>query len=173
MSCRLDEAVEHFERAIALDPAQAALYASVAKIHMHLDRDDAALDALRRGIRAADDPDRTILLIDCGVKYNIIRYLLERDTTVIRVPWDYDFSQEEYDAWLDRAITPVDQRGMGIRRALVMEGRRIQHHLQIDVVPGALADAHHRRAHPRGVRHLVGVQRPAVALAYQPDVDMA
>lgn len=38
-----------------------------------------------------------ILLIDCGVKYNIIRYLLERDTTVIRVPWDYDFSGEEYD----------------------------------------------------------------------------
>ena len=38
-----------------------------------------------------------ILLIDCGVKYNIIRYLLERDTTVIRVPWDYDFSEEEYD----------------------------------------------------------------------------
>jgi carbamoyl-phosphate synthase small subunit len=38
-----------------------------------------------------------ILLIDCGVKYNIIRYLLERDTTVIRVPWDYDFLQEDYD----------------------------------------------------------------------------
>ena len=38
-----------------------------------------------------------ILLIDCGVKYNIIRYLLERDTTVIRVPWDHDISQEEYD----------------------------------------------------------------------------
>jgi carbamoyl-phosphate synthase small subunit len=38
-----------------------------------------------------------ILLIDCGVKYNIIRHLLERDTTVIRVPWDYDFSREEYD----------------------------------------------------------------------------
>jgi carbamoyl-phosphate synthase small subunit len=38
-----------------------------------------------------------ILLVDCGVKYNIIRYLLERDTTVIRVPWDYDFLAEEYD----------------------------------------------------------------------------
>ena len=38
-----------------------------------------------------------ILLIDCGVKYNIIRYLLERDTTVIRVPWDHDISKEEYD----------------------------------------------------------------------------
>lgn len=38
-----------------------------------------------------------ILLIDCGVKYNIIRYLLERDTTVIRVPWDHDISKEGYD----------------------------------------------------------------------------
>ena len=38
-----------------------------------------------------------ILLIDCGVKYNIIRYLLQRDTTVIRVPWDYDFFKENYD----------------------------------------------------------------------------
>lgn len=38
-----------------------------------------------------------ILLLDCGVKYNIIRYLLQRDTTVIRVPWNHDISQEEYD----------------------------------------------------------------------------
>jgi carbamoyl-phosphate synthase small subunit len=38
-----------------------------------------------------------ILLIDCGVKSNIIRYLLRFDTTVIRVPWDYDYSDEEYD----------------------------------------------------------------------------
>lgn len=38
-----------------------------------------------------------ILLIDCGVKYNIIRNLLKKDTTIIRVPWDYDFHREEYD----------------------------------------------------------------------------
>ena len=38
-----------------------------------------------------------ILLIDCGVKFNIIRHLLKRDTTVIRVPWDYDISCEDYD----------------------------------------------------------------------------
>lgn len=38
-----------------------------------------------------------ILLLDCGVKYNIIRYLLDRDTTVIRVPWDHDISKEEFD----------------------------------------------------------------------------
>jgi len=38
-----------------------------------------------------------ILLIDCGVKYNIIRNLLKRDTTVIVVPWDWDISTEDYD----------------------------------------------------------------------------
>ena len=38
-----------------------------------------------------------ILLVDCGVKNNIIRRLLVRDTTVIRVPWDYDYNNDEYD----------------------------------------------------------------------------
>ncbi|MBC8146572.1 MAG: glutamine-hydrolyzing carbamoyl-phosphate synthase small subunit [Bacteroidetes bacterium] len=38
-----------------------------------------------------------IVLIDCGMKNNILRCLLKRDTTVIRVPWDYDFSDDDYD----------------------------------------------------------------------------
>jgi carbamoyl-phosphate synthase small subunit len=38
-----------------------------------------------------------IMLVDCGVKYNIIRNLLKRDTTIIRVPWDYDFNADEFD----------------------------------------------------------------------------
>lgn len=38
-----------------------------------------------------------VVLVDCGVKNNIIRCLLDRDATVIRVPWDYDFTNEEYD----------------------------------------------------------------------------
>jgi len=38
-----------------------------------------------------------ILLVDCGVKYNIIRHFVKRDVTVIRVPWDYDYSREKYD----------------------------------------------------------------------------
>jgi carbamoyl-phosphate synthase small subunit len=38
-----------------------------------------------------------VVLVDCGVKNNIIRCLLERDATVIRVPWDYDFTVEDYD----------------------------------------------------------------------------
>jgi len=35
--------------------------------------------------------------VDCGVKNNIIRNLLDKNTQVIRVPWNYDFSQEDYD----------------------------------------------------------------------------
>ena len=38
-----------------------------------------------------------VVLVDCGVKHNIIRCLLQRDTTVVRVPWDYDFNALEYD----------------------------------------------------------------------------
>ena len=38
-----------------------------------------------------------ILLVDCGVKNNIIRNLIAHDATVIRVPWDYDFLNDEYD----------------------------------------------------------------------------
>ena len=41
--------------------------------------------------------DYKIMLIDCGVKNNIIRYLTTLNTTVIRVPWDYDYTKEEYD----------------------------------------------------------------------------
>lgn len=38
-----------------------------------------------------------IALVDTGAKYNILRCLLKRDTTVVRVPWDYDFTQIDYD----------------------------------------------------------------------------
>jgi carbamoyl-phosphate synthase small subunit len=54
-----------------------------------------------------------VLLIDCGVKYNIIRNLLKRDTTVIMVPWDYDFSQEDYDG-LFISNGPGDPKACGV-----------------------------------------------------------
>ncbi|MBN2668528.1 MAG: glutamine-hydrolyzing carbamoyl-phosphate synthase small subunit [Bacteroidales bacterium] len=43
------------------------------------------------------DGQYKVLLIDCGVKNNIIRHLIDRNCTVIRVPWDYNFDNEEYD----------------------------------------------------------------------------
>lgn len=41
--------------------------------------------------------NKKVVLVDCGVKHNIIRCLLKRNVTVIRVPWDYDFNTLEYD----------------------------------------------------------------------------
>lgn len=38
---------------------------------------------------------KKVVLIDCGVKNNIIRSLLERNITVIRVPWNYDFFENK------------------------------------------------------------------------------
>ncbi len=38
-----------------------------------------------------------VVLVDCGVKTNIIRCLVKRGVEVIRVPWDYDFNQLEFD----------------------------------------------------------------------------
>ena len=40
---------------------------------------------------------KKVVLVDCGVKANIIRCLLRRGLDVIRVPWDYDFNQLEFD----------------------------------------------------------------------------
>ena len=40
---------------------------------------------------------KRVVLVDCGVKANIIRCLVKRGVEVVRVPWDYDFNQLEFD----------------------------------------------------------------------------
>ena len=40
---------------------------------------------------------KRVVLVDCGVKHNIIRCLQKRDLAVIRTPWDYDFNGLDYD----------------------------------------------------------------------------
>ena len=40
---------------------------------------------------------KKVVLVDCGVKNNIIRCLLKRCVEVIRVPWNYDFNTLEFD----------------------------------------------------------------------------
>lgn len=37
-----------------------------------------------------------VILVDFGVKQNIIRCLLDRSLSVLVVPWDYDFTKEKY-----------------------------------------------------------------------------
>jgi len=43
------------------------------------------------------DRSLTIVLVDCGVKANILRLLLAEGVDVIRVPWDYPFDEFDYD----------------------------------------------------------------------------
>lgn len=38
-----------------------------------------------------------IIAVDCGMKENIARSFVARGATVVRVPWNYDFTKEEYD----------------------------------------------------------------------------
>ena len=42
-------------------------------------------------------PLKRVVLVDCGVKANIIRCLIRRGIEVVRVPWDYDFNQLAFD----------------------------------------------------------------------------
>ena len=45
----------------------------------------------------AGNTPKKVLLVDCGVKNNIIRCLLKRGVEVIRVPWNYDFNTLDFD----------------------------------------------------------------------------
>ena len=40
---------------------------------------------------------KKVILVDCGVKNNIIRCLVNRGVEVIRVPWNYDYTTMEFD----------------------------------------------------------------------------
>ena len=48
-------------------------------------------------IRYNEGAGKKVILVDCGVKANIIRSLIQRGVEVIRVPWNYDYSSMEYD----------------------------------------------------------------------------
>ncbi|MES2014711.1 MAG: glutamine-hydrolyzing carbamoyl-phosphate synthase small subunit [Patescibacteria group bacterium] len=39
----------------------------------------------------------TIVAVDCGMKENIVRSLVRPGISVLRVPWNYDFTKEKYD----------------------------------------------------------------------------
>ena len=40
---------------------------------------------------------KRVVLVDCGVKANIIRCLIKRGCEVVRVPWNYDYTEMELD----------------------------------------------------------------------------
>ena len=48
-------------------------------------------------IRYNEGAGRKVVLVDCGVKNNIIRCLINRGVEVIRVPWNYDYTDMDFD----------------------------------------------------------------------------
>lgn len=44
------------------------------------------------------DGAKRVILVDCGAKANIVRSLLKRGVSVLRVPWDHDINAEDGDA---------------------------------------------------------------------------
>ena len=48
-------------------------------------------------IRYNEGAGKKVVLVDCGVKANIIRCLVARGVEVIRVPWNYDYTGMDFD----------------------------------------------------------------------------
>lgn len=48
-------------------------------------------------IRYNEGAGKRVVLVDCGVKANIVRNLIERGLEVVRVPWNYDYTGMEFD----------------------------------------------------------------------------
>jgi carbamoyl-phosphate synthase small subunit len=66
------------------------------------------------------DSGKRVVLLDCGVKHNIMRSLLQRGVQVIRVPWDYNFNQLDYDG-LFLSNGPGDPDTCGLAVAHIRE----------------------------------------------------
>ncbi|MBP3777026.1 MAG: glutamine-hydrolyzing carbamoyl-phosphate synthase small subunit [Prevotella sp.] len=48
-------------------------------------------------IKYNEGAGKKVVLVDCGVKANIIRCLIMRGVEVIRVPWNYDYTNMDFD----------------------------------------------------------------------------
>ena len=48
-------------------------------------------------VRYNEGAGKKVVLVDCGVKANIIRCLIDRGVEVIRVPWNYDYTAMDFD----------------------------------------------------------------------------
>ncbi len=48
-------------------------------------------------IRYNEGAGKKVVLVDCGVKANIIRCLINRGVEVVRVPWNYDYTGMDFD----------------------------------------------------------------------------
>lgn len=83
----------------------------------------------REVIRYNQGSGKRVVLVDCGVKANILRCLIKRGVEVIRVPWNYDFTALDYDGLFisngpgdpDTCVEAVDN----IRKSMSLSDRPI------------------------------------------------
>lgn len=67
-------------------------------------------------IRYNEGAGKKVVLVDCGVKANIIRCLVNRGVEVVRVPWNYDYTDMAFDGLFlangpgdpDKCVAAVD-----------------------------------------------------------------
>jgi len=62
----------------------------------------AVADVSCRSVVSYGEGSRKVALVDCGAKLNILRSLLKRGVSVVRVPWDYDLAsiQDQVDGYV-------------------------------------------------------------------------
>ena len=80
-------------------------------------------------IRYNEGADKTIVLVDCGVKSNILRCLIKRGVEIIRVPWNYDYTSMPYDGiFISNGPGDPDMCGEAVdnlRRAMTLSDKPI------------------------------------------------
>ena len=80
-------------------------------------------------IRYNTGAEKTIILVDCGVKSNILRCLIRRGVEIVRVPWDYDFTALDYDGiFISNGPGDPDQCGPAVdnlKRAMSLSDKPI------------------------------------------------
>ena len=54
--------------------------------------------SIKKPIIYNENGRRRIVVVDCGVKYSILKNLIARDCCLIRVPWNYNFFDHSFDA---------------------------------------------------------------------------
>ncbi|MDO4584494.1 MAG: glutamine-hydrolyzing carbamoyl-phosphate synthase small subunit [Planctomycetia bacterium] len=80
------------------DPGKENLIAQCSCSHIEefsLENEEEILPQARAYYRPERKP--RIVLVDCGAKNNILRSLIFRGATVIRVPWNFDYTTLDYD----------------------------------------------------------------------------
>lgn len=83
-----------------------------------------------REVRIYGNGPVKITLVDCGAKENIVRSLARPEVTLTRVPWDYDFTDDDFHALMlsngpgdpEMCVATIHHIGVAMRREIPILG---------------------------------------------------